>query len=262
MFKRGLSTSYPAYIIIIVDQSLSMNNIYCDGKTKAEFATNYINQFISELILANNVGDRIADRIFITLLGCSNGLIKDLGSEYLSGFYETPLRREKVKKKISNGAGGLVEIEVEKSIYLEPNAKGNECLFEAFDFARQLIDGWLNKKKYPSVMILNIYGGVSLPKKWEEITSCINYIKTKQLDGETPHIFNIILDKNNVDYEFPSLAEIYNQSFTTQLFYEWSTYVSNEIIELGKGKWIKMKPNAKCFFNSLNNQYFNFNTGS
>ena len=50
MFKNYISSSYPAHIVMIIDQSSMMSEPYSKGKTKAEYVVDDINNFINQLI--------------------------------------------------------------------------------------------------------------------------------------------------------------------------------------------------------------------
>jgi hypothetical protein len=112
--SKQWSSATPGYIIFLVDQSGSMGEDYTGGKNKAEFTALVINRTINDLIFTNSAGDKIKDRVFISIIGYGGqggNSVDDIRSDYLSAFADSPLRTEKVKKKVSDGAGGLVEIE-------------------------------------------------------------------------------------------------------------------------------------------------------
>jgi hypothetical protein len=120
MFQSCISRHTPAYFLFIIDQSARMKEPYADGITKAEFITKQVNELINELINLNVAGDNVQDRFFISILGHSNGRVIELRSDYLSSFADNPLRVEVEKKKVSDGAGGLIEIETLVQIFIEP----------------------------------------------------------------------------------------------------------------------------------------------
>jgi hypothetical protein len=207
--SKQWSSATPGYIIFLVDQSGSMGESYTDGKNKAEFTALVINRTINDLIFTNSAGDKIKDRVFISIIGYGGqggNSVDDIRSDYLSAFADSPLRIEKVKKKVSDGAGGLVEIEEEMAIYLEPTYPRNGLtpMGEALDFAKQLIEGWISKKPdNPAPVIINIsdgmpYTGVNVNaiEDAEKAISVANSIMNVNTNDGNPILFNVHLGQH------------------------------------------------------------------
>ena len=162
--SKQWSSATPGYIIFLVDQSGSMAGQYAEGKNKAEFTALVINRTINELVNTNMDGEKVKDRVFISMIGyggTSNLSVDDIRSDYLSSFADNPLRIESIKKKISDGGGGLVEIDEQMPIFIEPTSNGLTPMAEALTFAKELIEGWLQKKPdNPAPIIINISDGL------------------------------------------------------------------------------------------------------
>ena len=202
--SKQWSSATPGYIIFLVDQSGSMGEDYTGGKNKAEFTALVINRTINDLIFTNSAGDKIKDRVFISIIGYGGqggNSVDDIRSDYLSAFADSPLRTEKVKKKVSDGAGGLVEIEEEMAIYLEPTCPRNGLtpMSEALDFAKQLIEGWFSKKPdNPAPVIINVSDGMPFTgsnpmEDIEKTISVANSIMNINTNDGNPIIFNVHL---------------------------------------------------------------------
>jgi uncharacterized protein YegL len=202
--SKQWSSATPGYIIFLVDQSGSMGEDYTGGKNKAEFTALVINRTINDLIFTNSAGDKIKDRVFISIIGYGgkgSNSVDDIRSDYLSAFADTPLRTEKVKKKVSDGAGGLVEIEEEMAIFLEPTCPrdGLTPMGEALDFAKQLIEGWISKKPdNPAPVIINVsdgmpYTGGNSVDDADKAISIANSIMQISTNDGNPIIFNVHL---------------------------------------------------------------------
>lgn len=207
--SKQWSSANPGYIIFLVDQSGSMGEDYIvnpNGKNqnKAEFTALVINRTINDLIFTNSAGDKIKDRVFISIIGYGGkggNSVDDIRSDYLSAFADSPLRVEKIKKKVSDGAGGLVEIEEEMAIYVEPTCPRNGLtpMAEALDFAKQLIEGWITKKPdNPAPVIINVsdgmpYTGSNPIDDKEKTISTANSIMNINTGDGNPLIFNVHL---------------------------------------------------------------------
>lgn len=202
--SKQWSSANPGYIIFLIDQSGSMGENYTGGKNKSEFTSLVINRTINDLIFTNSAGDKIKDRVFISLIGYGGkggNSVDDIRSDYLSAFADSPLRIEKIKKKVSDGAGGLVEIEEEMAIYVEPTSPRNGLtpMAEALDFAKQLIEGWITKKpENPAPVIINVsdgmpYTGNNPLDDIEKTISTANGIMNINTGDGNPLIFNVHL---------------------------------------------------------------------
>ena len=87
--SKQWSSATPGYIIFLVDQSGSMGEDYTGGKNKAEFTALVINRTINDLIFTNSAGDKIKDRVFISIIGYGGqggNSVDDIRSDYLSAF--------------------------------------------------------------------------------------------------------------------------------------------------------------------------------
>ena len=199
--SKQWSSATPGYIIFLVDQSGSMNESYQGGKTKAEYTALVINRTINDLIFQNAAGEKVKDRVFISLIGYGGkggNSVEDIRSDYLSNYADQPLRIEKVKKKVPDGAGGLVEINEEMPIFLEPLANGLTPMGDALEFAKQLIEGWNQRKPdNPAPIIINVSDGMpyngSSTNPLEEMNKAVasaNSIMNISTNDGNPLVFN------------------------------------------------------------------------
>lgn len=197
--SKQWSSATPGYIIFLVDQSGSMSEPYAEGKSKAEFTALVINRTINELINTNMDGDKVKDRVFISIIGYGGkggNSVDDVRSDYLSTFADNPIRIDKLRKKVSDGAGGLIEIEEEMPVFIEPLSNGYTPMGDALGFAGQLIEGWLNKKpENPAPVIINVsdglpYDGNDEVKEAKKALNATREIIGIQTADGNPLIFN------------------------------------------------------------------------
>jgi hypothetical protein len=252
MFKHYISSVTPVFIIIILDQSSRMNEPFKECLTKVQYQCKLVNEFVNDLIFSNSAGEKIKDRFYITIIGQNNNQATEIRSGYLSAFADTPLQIQKVNRKVSDGIGGLVEIEEEMAIYIEALASGEANQLDAFTLSKELAFGWFNERGYCSTLIVNISGG--FPSNWEEVTLVVNEIKKVGKSEDSPFIFNLLLDTNIKELQFPNLEKIYCESFTNQLYFEWSSYVTNDIIDSRLRYDLRILKCSKLY----SNQKFNY----
>ncbi len=161
-YVEKMSSANPGLIILMIDQSLSMDEPYGNnGEKKKDIAALAVNRVICEIVEANCDAESIRDKCFIAVIGYGTknpGVDLILGN-MISEVAENPIRVEQVKRKISDGAGGLVEIVEDFPVWVEPIAEGETPMGYAFQRASQLAEDWCNSHTYsfPPVVI-NIVG--------------------------------------------------------------------------------------------------------
>ena len=105
------SSATPGLLVILIDQSGSMllpMKSPNEKETRTTFATKAVNRVIDTIIQKNFDGKAPKNRCFISVIGY-NHKVKDLIAGYLKDLDENPIRVDKVKQKISDGAGGILE---------------------------------------------------------------------------------------------------------------------------------------------------------
>jgi len=247
MFSNYISSNTPVLIIFILDQSSRMAEPFKGNLTKDEYQCMIVNNFVNDLIFSNSAGDKIKDRFYVAIIGHSNNQANEIRTGYLSLFADNPLQINKVKRKVSDGVGGLVEIEEEEAIYIERFSSGVENQLEAFKLSKELTISWFDKRKYCSTLIVNISGG--FPSNWKEATLVVNEIKKSGIKEDNPLIFNLLLDENIKGLHFPDLKQIYCESFTNHLYFEWSSYVTEDNIHSALKYELRILKSSKLYSN-------------
>jgi len=157
MYQEQLSSSKPGLIIIMIDQSGSMSDSYA-GSTKAKFAALAVNRVIAEIITACTVGDEIRDRCYVAAIGYGNG-VNVMFLDKISDLAKNP-KTVTVKKKVSDGAGGLVEVDEIVRVFVDDTASGGTPMTEAFQHAYKGVEKFIsnNPNSFPPIVI-NITDG-------------------------------------------------------------------------------------------------------
>ena len=132
------SSATPGLLIILLDQSGSMLSNYDCGTTRTKFASTAVNKVIDNIIQKNFDGDAPKNRCFISVIGYNQD-VKELCSGWLKDLDANPLRYETLKKKTPDGAGGIVEMEVNQPVWVDPIDKdGTTNMLGAFQLAKDL----------------------------------------------------------------------------------------------------------------------------
>jgi hypothetical protein len=167
-----LSSENPGYIVILIDQSGSMSDSFGGntGGTKAQECAKAVNRVLRELGLACVSGQTIKNRCDISVISygksgdqACNAFTGNLANKPIVNMQElakNALRVEALKIKVSDGAGGLVEVDEQFPVWIEAIADGGTPMTEGFERAYQLVNDWTksHQNSFPPVVI-NITDG-------------------------------------------------------------------------------------------------------
>ena len=229
------SSATPGLLVIMVDQSGSMTLDYEGGDTRSEFAAKAVNRVINTLIQKNFDGKAPKDRCYVAVIGY-DAEVKVLASGFLKELESSPKRIANVTKKVSNGEGGVIEVDTKMPIWIEPIYE-DSCtnMMGAFAVVNDLIANWIkDKPNYPAPVVINISDG--LPYDGREIEECmyetiniVNKLKEQSTSDGKVQIFNAMIGEGNKVVFPKSTTEL--DSVEAQFLYE----ISTEIPEAYKG---------------------------
>ena len=240
-----IGTANPTCFVILVDQSWSMSQAWGDEVTKAEVATGAVNRVLEELVLACRAGANVRDRCHATVIGYGESVecvVDGMMSEVTSSLLEV----RKTKKLIPDGAGGVIEVEVEMPIWLEPRADNGTPMAEAFERAEEIVQHWCDERPnaFPPSVINITDGAANDPA--EAATAARKIMNVESTDGNVLvynlHVTNedrpgVILPHNTSEFAGDTLAE-----FLFDISSEMPDSLREEAVALG----IPAEPGARC----------------
>ena len=208
--EKQWSSATPGLLIILLDQSGSMMSAY-EGTTRTKFAALAVNRVIDNIIQKNFDGDAPKNRCFISVIGYNHN-VKELCSGWLKDLDASPLRYENLKQKQPDGAGGIVEVEVKRPVWVEPIDKdGATNMLGAFHLAKELVEKWMaDNADGPAPVIINISDGVPYYEGkdpricMQETVNLVSEIKNLSNNDGNVLIFNAQIDESNGKVVFPS----------------------------------------------------------
>src|ERR1041384_2561027 len=132
VYSAEIRRGNPTCFLFLVDQSGSMQDQMPGGRPKSQFVADVLNRTLQNLITRCTKSDGVRDYFSIGVIGYGennvyNGFQGDLGGTILnliSRLGAAPLRIEERKKKVDDGAGGLVEQSVKFPVWFDPRASG------------------------------------------------------------------------------------------------------------------------------------------
>jgi uncharacterized protein YegL len=253
--SKQWSSNTPGYLIFLVDQSGSMKSPYSGSQNRATFTALAINRVINEIIENNAHGATVKNRTFISIIGYGGqgGVsVENLRSDYLQDFANNPLRIEKMQKQVSDGAGGLVSVDIEMAIHVEAVANGLTPMGKAFEEAKQLIEAWIQKKPdNPAPVVINISDGIPYEATGAEpqrtIQAANEIMQLSTADG-SPLIFNAhISDGKKKKKGFEEAESELGDDDEAKLLFKISSVVPDAYKAAAKVVGFEVKPNSRAF---------------
>ncbi len=129
-----------------------------------------------------------------------------------------PARVETVKRKLPDGAGGVIEVDYAMPIWVEPEAHGGTPMAEAFDLARDWATAWRtnNARSFPPVVV-NITDAE--PTDMKKARSSATRLRTVATDDGHLLLFNIhISASHSTTVVTPSDVNVLPDEFSRFLF--------------------------------------------
>ncbi|WP_018500715.1 vWA domain-containing protein [Parafrankia discariae] len=171
MYSAEINRKQPACLLLVIDHSTSMAETWAGGAmSKADQLALAVNRLLGNAVLLCSKGDdRVHDYFEVGILGYGRGVSPVLyGSNAsrpllpISEVALNPNRVDHVLRRISDGAGGLVEVQTPIPAWVDPVADGWTPMAEALTTAAWIIDEWCrgHASSFPPIVV-NITDGQS-----------------------------------------------------------------------------------------------------
>jgi hypothetical protein len=210
----------------MLDQSQSMSQVFSDSnQRKADFVADVVNRTLNSLTMrCTKSEEEVRDYYSVSVIGYStkagpafSGPLSDSRVARISEIAEKPARIDPRMKKVSDGAGGIVETKVRFPIWVEPTAEGRTSMCEAFRLTRDLVSDWISKHPggFPPT-VLHLTDGESTDG--DPTTTAGEILSTGTEDGGTL-VFNChVSSRHSVKLEYPPDESSLPDEFAKLLF--------------------------------------------
>ncbi len=240
-----IGTSNPTCFVILVDQSFSMSEDWGSGATKAAAATRAVNRVLEGLVLACRAGDKIRDRCHVSVIGYGEE-VNCVADGMTSEIAESLIGVNKTKKLIPDGAGGVIEVEVEMPIWLEPRAENGTPMHEAFERAAEIVQRWCATwpDGFPPSAI-NITDGVANdPAMTEAAARKIMSLGTT--DGKVL-VYNLHIADSKEEVILPNSASQFVNDTYAEFLFNISSELPEPLRQNAIASDIPAEQGARCF---------------
>jgi hypothetical protein len=225
-YNARITRKNPGSIIILLDQSGSMDDEYKEGKTKAEVVADVVNDLLNDIVFKCQREGSIRDYFQIMIIG--------YGQESEYDIYEpkiiwegklanndwvkvSDLKGNELDSLVSKTQetmpwGEIIESTTTKKIWITPIAEGLTPMKAAFEFCLEKLEDWTydNINSFPP-LIFNITDGFpSDVDDFNELTEVCDKIKNISTNHGNSLLFNCLFTSGEM-VRFPSLD--YNFDF-------------------------------------------------
>lgn len=246
-YQAPIQRSDPTAFLFLVDQSSSMGDkMASSDKTKAQFVADALNRTLMNLVTRCTKADGVRDYFEIGILGYGaqgavNGLAGGLAAQVLnpiSAFEQNPLRVEERKRKIDDGAGGIIEQSVKFPVWFEPVANGATPMCSAIQHAAQILAEWCDThpNSYPPT-VLHVTDGESTDGDPEALATTLRQFSTS--DGNILFLNLHVSALAGQPISFPSGESSLPDAFAKLLF-RMSSPLPDHLIKVAQEKGHKV----------------------
>jgi hypothetical protein len=149
-YQAEISRASPTAIVMVMDQSASMNHRLKSGQSKAAFLADVLNKTLYTIITNCSKADGVRDYFHVGVVAyggedARNGFQGALDGDALhaiSRLAEAPLRVETRSKKVAGVNGDVVEQSVRFPIWFEPRSHGKTAMCAGLNAATEVVRQW------------------------------------------------------------------------------------------------------------------------
>ena len=196
-YEYSASSAHPRLLILLTDE--------------LEESVKLVNHIIEIIIAKNYDGSYPKNRFFITVIGY-NKETNVLLSGYLREIDENPLSIKSEMVKIPDGAGGVVQVERKRPIWIEPqNCNPNiENYPQAICLAEELSQKWLAGEKILAPIVIDCSNEAHVEYAVAEIEQ-LKEVTSK--DGQTLFFGSYSLENNDIKNIFSNMPDAWKYRF-------------------------------------------------
>jgi uncharacterized protein YegL len=253
-YTAEISRANPACFIILLDQSGSMSDPFGGEKqgSKSEELASAINRLLQELIIKCSKDLSMYRYFAVSIIGYGSSVGPVLGGAlsgqplvWIDEIYANTLRVDEISRRVSDGAGGLVEVKANMPIWFDPVASNGTPMCQAFQFALTLAQNWVieHPTSYPPIVI-NISDGESTDG---DPTPIAAKIKSLQVQDGNALIMNLHLSSSRAPaIHFPDTNASLPDQYA-ELLYNMSSELPSGMRETASNLGYKLKVGSRAF---------------
>jgi hypothetical protein len=252
-YQAEISRASPTAIVMVMDQSTSMNHRLKSGQSKAAFLADVLNKTLYTIIANCSKADGVRDYFYVGVVAYGGeearngfqGALNDEPLHAISRLAETPLRVETRTKKVAGPKGDVLEQTVRFPIWFEPRSHGKTAMCAGLNAAIDIVRQW--RDAHPSAFpptVLHVTDGHPSDGNPEPIADRLKSLATG--DGSCL-LFNLHVDAGEgAPLIFPNDERALKDRFGKALF-RMSSLLPPHALEGAARKGYDVRPGARGF---------------
>jgi hypothetical protein len=252
-YSAEISRSNPTAFLFVVDQSGSMSDKLSTERSKADQVADVLNRTLATLITRCTKSEGTRNYFDIGVIGYGdkgayNGFQGELSRSILhpiSAIEAAPLKIEERKKKMDDGAGGVIEQAIKFPVWFEPKAGGGTPMCQAITRVAEELVAWCDAHPqcYPPT-VLHITDGESTDGDPETLASQLKQIQTN--DGSVL-LFNLhVSASGGAPVQFPASESTLSDEYAKLLF-RMSSELPEHLIRFAQEKGFNVSMESRGF---------------
>ncbi len=245
-YNARITRKNPGSIIILLDQSGSMEEEYKEGKTKAEVVADVVNDLLNDIVYKCQREGNVRDYFQIMIIGYGqeteeyvysptvswDGKLANYDWVKVSDLKGNELDSIVTQTQEEMPWGEIIKSTTTKKVWIKPIADGLTPMKAAFELCLEKIEDWIcdNNNSYPP-LIFNITDGYpSDVDDYNELTEICEKIKSISTDHGNALLFNCLFtsEGNMVRFPFANQSIDFEDDYHKVLF-ECSSIMPNKM---------------------------------
>lgn len=227
-YTAEISRAHPSCILFLIDQSGSMSEEFEAGVSKASFLSDVLNRNLLELSVKCRKAEGVLYYFDIGVIAYSgSGVGPGLGGS-LTGAHlcdiptlaDSPVRVEERKKRIPDGAGGVVETTVRFPIWFDPQASGGTPMCSGLQMAGDLLADWCREHPYSfPPTVLHVTDGEATDGSEAEVEAAAAHVTRQATNDGNVLLMNLhVSPAGGEPISYPSNENSLPSSYARLLF--------------------------------------------
>ena len=254
-YTAEISRNNPSCLLFLIDQSASMQDAFASGEStrrKSEGVADAINRLLQNLVIKCAKEEGVRDYFHVGVIGYGASVGSAFGGQLagrdlvpVSDIANLPARIEERKRKMDDGAGGIVEQSIRFPIWFDPVANGATPMCQALGRATSLLEAWVakNPNSFPPVVI-NITDGEATDGDPSRPADTLRNVGSS--DGETL-LFNAHVSSTpGTPTEFPD-SEVGLPDQFAQLLFRMSSVLPPHIRDQASSEGYRVTDGSRGF---------------
>ena len=151
-YTAQITRANPTLVVFLLDQSGSMADPFGGEQSvrKAEFVAGVVNHTLHDLVIRCTKTEEVRNYYHVSVVGYGRtvgpafaGPLAARSVVPVAEVADNPLRIETGYKRVSDGAGGYVEMPVRYPVWIYPHSDGGTPMCRALEATRGIVSQWL-----------------------------------------------------------------------------------------------------------------------